>query len=132
MATVLDLPVSIHEEVAMIREASAARNPWGVLGIAPESSYRQIKSAQRKWIRKLHPDKWHTTRDGDLRDDVEEAFYEVQAAYLEALKRLATSLGTVVVDPAGPIPPPPQPPPHSPLHPKRLFQRLRALFRRAM
>ena len=86
---VIDPFVPINEEILKIRQASAARDPWRVLGIPPKSSYKQIKSAQRKWIRRLHPDKWYASSDQQLRNEIQEAFYEVQSAYFESLKHCA-------------------------------------------
>ena len=98
-------PVTIHDEIACIREACAARDPWAVLGIPPGSSYKQIKSAQRRWIRELHPDRWYAVADEQLRHDIQEAFYQVQGAYYEALKRAVAALqGNTAYD--GPITPP--------------------------
>lgn len=86
---VIDPFVPILDEIRKIHQASAARDPWAVLGIPPMASFKQIKSAQRKWIRRLHPDKWHASSDAKLRDDIQEAFYQVQAAYFESLKHCA-------------------------------------------
>ncbi len=101
----IDPPKSIHDEIVCIREANAARDPWAVLGIPAGSSYKQIKSAQRKWIRELHPDRWYAIADDNLRNEIQEAFYQVQAAYYEALKRAVAALqGADAYD--GPITPP--------------------------
>jgi hypothetical protein len=95
-------PVSIDDEILRIRKASNARNPWAVLDIPPRSQYKQIKSAQRKWIRRLHPDRWHATADEQLRSEIQEAFYQVQSAYFEALRQHAAALqGTAPA--SGPI-----------------------------
>ena len=98
---VIDPPATIHEEILRIREATAARNYWAVLGIPPKSSFREIKSAQRRWIRKLHPDKWFTNPDEHLRAEIQEAYYQVQAAYFESLKHCAG----IQHDPITPPPP---------------------------
>lgn len=108
MSTVFESPqLTIYEEVARIRQTCARQDPWDVLRIPPESSYRQIKSAQRRWIRYLHPDRWHFSPDADFKADIEEAFYSVQEAYLEALKRRASALGPMVIPTPGPITTPP-------------------------
>ncbi len=83
---VIEPLVSIHDEILRIRKASAARDHWAVLGIPAGSTYKQIKSAQRKWIRRLHPDKWYASTDERLREEIQEAYYQVQAAYYESLK----------------------------------------------
>ena len=85
----IDPFVPILDEIEKIHQASAARDPWAVLGIPPMSSFKQIKSAQRKWIRRLHPDKWHANSDPRLREEIQGAFYQVQAAYFESLKHCA-------------------------------------------
>jgi preprotein translocase subunit Sec63 len=98
--------VSIQEEILKIRKASAARDPWAVLGIPPQSGYSQIKSAQRKWIRRLHPDRWYARANEQLRNDVQEAFYQVQAAYFETLSHCATTIQdfTAIREPITPEP----------------------------
>ena len=124
---VTDPPVSIHDELVCIREASASRDPWAVLGIPPGSSYKQIKSAQRRWIRELHPDRWYAIADEQLRKDIQEAFYEVQAAYFEALKRCVAALqGVSSYD--GPITPPPAGASNTPNSESNWFRRLLAFF----
>jgi hypothetical protein len=84
--------LSIQDEILKIRKASAARDPWAVLAIPQRSDYHQIKSAQRKWIRRLHPDRWYAAADKQLRNEIQEAFYQVQAAYFETLKHCATTI----------------------------------------
>lgn len=86
----MDSTSSVRNEIIRIRKANAARDPWGVLGIPPRSSFKQIKSAQRRWIRRLHPDRWYAFADETLRSELQEAFYQVQSAYFEALKSCAT------------------------------------------
>ena len=90
-------PVSIEKDIRRIREASRARDYWAVLGIPPGSTFKEIKSCQRRWIRRLHPDRWYASSDMRLRDEIQEAFYEVQAAYYEVLKHCAANVegGTV-------------------------------------
>lgn len=81
---------SIRADLARIAKAHAARDPWAVLGIPSGSDYRQIKATHRKWIRKLHPDRWFATADSELYREIHEAFYEIQVAYFEALKHCAS------------------------------------------
>jgi hypothetical protein len=80
---------AVREEILRIGKAAAARNYWSVLGIPPGSDYKQIKTAHRKWIRKLHPDRWFATTDAELYRQIHEAFYQVQVAYFETLKLCA-------------------------------------------
>ena len=77
---------SVREDILRIGQATVARNYWSVLGIPPGSDYKQIKAAHRKWIRKLHPDRWFATTDAELHKQIHEAFYQVQVAYFETLK----------------------------------------------
>ena len=86
---VKDAISSIHDEILRIGKASAARNYWSVLGIPPGSGYKEIKTAHRKWIRKLHPDRWFATTDPQLYKQIQEAFYQIQVAYFETLKLYA-------------------------------------------
>ena|SRR5579871_223618 len=88
---VKDAFTSIHDEIVRIGKASAVRNYWSVLGIPPGSGYKEIKSAHRKWIRKLHPDRWFATTDAQLYRQIQEAFYQVQVAYFETLKLYASN-----------------------------------------
>jgi hypothetical protein len=77
---------TVREDVLRIGKAVTARNYWSVLAIPPGSDYQQIKAAHRKWIRRLHPDRWFATTDAELYQQIHEAFYQVQVAYFEALK----------------------------------------------
>jgi hypothetical protein len=81
----------IREDVLRISQATAARNHWGVLGIPAGSNYKQIKTAHRKWMRRLHPDRWFASADSKLYGEIQEAFYQVQVAYFEALKQCAST-----------------------------------------
>jgi hypothetical protein len=87
----IDSSVSIRKELLRIKNASASRDPWAVLGIPRTAGYSQVKTAQRKWIRRLHPDRWYAYSDEQFRSEVEEALYQVQVAYFEALKRCANA-----------------------------------------
>ena len=120
---VVDSFVSIREDILRIRQASAARDSWAVLGIPPKSAYKQIKSAQRKWIRKLHPDRWYAIADEHLREEILEAYYQVQVAYFEALKHCVSAHHTAHRH--GPIV---MPPPSNGFGHKRLLAWLRRLL----
>jgi len=116
--------VSVKEEILRIRKANAQRNPWGVLGIPPTSTYKQIKSAQRKWIRKLHPDRWYACTDEHLRNEIQEAFYQMQAAYSESVKQCWARLQGANVQ-QGPLT---TPAPEPAIAPKGLFGWLQKIF----
>lgn len=59
------------------------KDPYKVLGVAPNATDDEIKSAYRKLARKYHPDKY---ADGDLKELAEEKMKEVNAAYEEIQK----------------------------------------------
>ena len=84
-----DAVSSVREETLRIGKGMAARNYWSVLGIPPGSDYKQIKTAHRKWVRKLHPDRWFAITDPESYRQIHEAFYQVQVAYFETLKQCA-------------------------------------------
>ena len=88
---VTDSYASIRAEITRIAKAHAARDYWAVLKIPSGSGYQQIKAAQRKWVRRLHPDRWFASADSHLYNEIQEAFYQVQVAYFEALKRRASA-----------------------------------------
>ena len=56
------------------------RNPYEVLGIPLDASDEEIKKAYRKLSRKYHPD---ANVDNPHKEQAEEKFKEVQAAYQE-------------------------------------------------
>jgi hypothetical protein len=61
----------------------------------------------------LHPDRWYASSDEKLRDEIQEAFYQIQAAYADALAQCAAALrGTAAQQ--EPITPPSQPAPETP------------------
>ena len=103
----IDPALSVRDEILRIRTANASRDPWAVLGIPPRSTYKEIKSAQRKWIRRLHPDRWYAVTDDQLRREIQEAFYQVQSAYFESLKRCVAAYhgGDAHQGPITPLPP---------------------------
>lgn len=53
-------------------------DPYAVLGLLPDASLPQIKSAHRKLVLKCHPDK---IKDDALRNDAQNEFQRVQHAY---------------------------------------------------
>ena len=59
------------------------KDPYKVLGVAPNASDDEIKSAYRALARKYHPDKY---ADSDLKDLADEKMKEVNAAYEEIQK----------------------------------------------
>lgn len=59
------------------------RNPYEVLGMSPNASDDEIKTAYRELIRKYHPD---TNVNNPLADLAEERFKEVQEAYDTIMK----------------------------------------------
>src|SRR5438874_11179221 len=95
---VTDSYFSLRADILRITKANAARNCWAVLKIPSGSDYKQIKAAHRKWVRKLHPDRWFATADSKLYNEIQEAFYQVQVAYFEALKRCAEVSGAATLD----------------------------------
>jgi hypothetical protein len=103
----VDPPVSIRKEILRIRKASDSKDPWAVLGIPKQAGYSQVKGAQRKWIRRLHPDRWYAYTDEKFRSEIQEALYQVQVAYFEALKRCAVSFQQASAEPDPITPPPP-------------------------
>jgi len=87
----------IREEILRIDKANARKDHWAVLGIASGSNFEQIKAAHRKWVRKLHPDRWFATVDADLYKNIQEALYQIQVAYFEALKQRASIYGPITI-----------------------------------
>lgn len=59
------------------------KDPYKVLGVAPNASDDEIKSAYRKLARKYHPDKY---ADSDLKDLADEKMKEINSAYEEIQK----------------------------------------------
>ncbi len=60
------------------------KNPYEVLGVSPDASDDEIKSAYRALARKYHPDKY---RDSDLADLANEKMKEINAAYEEVQRQ---------------------------------------------
>lgn len=56
------------------------KNPYSVLGVSPNASDEEIKTAYRNLARKYHPDKY---ADSDLKEIADEKMKEVNAAYEE-------------------------------------------------
>src|SRR5689334_8597535 len=90
---VRDALTAIRDDIRRIDQATAIRDHWAVLGIAPGSDFQQIKAAHRKWIRKLHPDRWFATADAQLYSQIHEAFYRIQVAYFEVLRHCVSRQG---------------------------------------
>ena len=59
------------------------KTPYEVLGVSPNATDDEIKSAYRALVRKYHPDKY---RDSDLADLATEKMKEINAAYEEIQK----------------------------------------------
>ncbi len=64
------------------------KNPYEILGVSPDASDDEIKSAYRALARKYHPDKY---RDSDLADLANEKMKEINAAYEEVQKQRGAS-----------------------------------------
>ncbi len=62
------------------------KDPYKVLGVAPNASDDEIKTAYRKLARKYHPDKY---ADSDLKDLADEKMKEINSAYEEIQKMRA-------------------------------------------
>lgn len=58
-------------------------NPYQVLGVSPNATDEEIKTAYRELARKYHPDKY---RDSDLADLANEKMKDINAAYEEIQK----------------------------------------------
>jgi len=76
---------SISDEVKRINEASAA-NCRQVLALDENAGEAEIRRAFRKLATRLHPDRWVTTGDPDLKAGAEEAFKRISQAYSELMK----------------------------------------------
>lgn len=63
------------------------KNPYEVLGISADASDEEIKKAYRRLSRKYHPD---ANVDNPNKEQAEEKFKEVQAAYQELMDRGST------------------------------------------
>ena len=75
-------------------------DPYVVLGVRPDASDQEIRSAYRRLVQLHHPDHNHGSAESERR------FEEVQDAYAR-IRRLRTGA-------AAPPPPPPPPPPSDP------------------
>lgn len=67
------------------------KDPYQVLGVTPQATDEEIKTAYRTLARKYHPDKY---RDSDLADLAEEKMKDINQAYDEIKKLRASSGGT--------------------------------------
>jgi hypothetical protein len=63
------------------------KDPYSVLGVSPDASDEQIKTAYRELARKYHPDNY--TDDNPLKELAEEKMQEINAAYDEISKMRA-------------------------------------------
>ena len=77
-----------------------------------------------KLSRKLHPDRWYACTDEHLRNEIQEAFYQMQAAYSESVKQCWARLQGASVQ-QGPLT---TPAPEPASVPKGLFAWLQKLF----
>lgn len=64
--------------------ATAAFDPYALLGVTPSASDRDIKSAYRKLSLKFHPDKLAKSLSSEERTQIEEMYVQISKAY-EAL-----------------------------------------------
>lgn len=63
------------------------KNPYEVLGISPDASDEEIKKAYRRLSRKYHPD---ANVDNPHKEQAEERFKEIQAAYQDIMNKGGT------------------------------------------
>lgn len=74
----------IRNDDTIEASATAAFDPYALLGVTPSASDRDIKSAYRKLSVKFHPDKLAKSLSEDERSRIEEMYVQISKAY-EAL-----------------------------------------------
>jgi tetratricopeptide (TPR) repeat protein len=110
-----------RQEVLEAFDGLKAKTHFEVLSIPKASSEAQVKEAYFKLAKKFHPDTHHDPALGDMREKIEAIFIRLGEAY-EVLRNPRTrgnyeadlasrmprvhAMGTVVVNPAQPEPPP--------------------------
>ena len=62
----------------------AVKDPYSILGVAPDATEEEIKEAYRELVRKYHPDNY--SDDNPLKDLASEKMQEINAAYDEIQK----------------------------------------------
>ena len=68
----------------------AVTDPYKVLGVSPDASEEEVKSAYRQLVKKYHPDNY---ADSPLADLANEKMQEVNDAYDTVINRLRSGPG---------------------------------------